>query len=221
MAAIYFAFNGKLESANALFPEVLFDPQLARGSSWINGQWWFHVSATDCENNGGYGVYNNCQLVQPDWQGVNNFMPGAPYTDTVEMRIPFSKIGFNPTTHHEMGIAFLVTNTANIFKLWPATADRNVPSTWSTAGISTFPVDIPEKQLHNVHIYPNPVSEMLVLEGIQQGAIIKCINISGQIALQVLYDGTPIEVSNLLPGLYHLLIIQGDNIIHQQNIQKL
>src|SRR5690606_27195184 len=46
MAAMYFAFTGKLESANALFPEVMFDPQEIKGNNWVNGQWWFHVSAT-------------------------------------------------------------------------------------------------------------------------------------------------------------------------------
>ncbi len=57
--AMYFAFTGKLESAMALFPEVLTDGENKGGANWVSGQWWFHVSATDCENNGGYGVYTN------------------------------------------------------------------------------------------------------------------------------------------------------------------
>src|SRR5215217_7344287 len=42
-SAFYFAFSGKLGSANMSFPEILFDPRLQRTSKWIRGQWWFHI----------------------------------------------------------------------------------------------------------------------------------------------------------------------------------
>ncbi len=136
MNVMYFAYAGKLESSNALFPEVLVDPQNAKSSAWTSDQWWLHVSATDCENKGGYGVYSNCAVTQPGWEGGPNFTSGAPYTDTVEIKIPFSKTGFDIVTQDSMGIALLVTNTFSIFRLFPYTANRNIPSTWTTATFS-------------------------------------------------------------------------------------
>lgn len=136
--AMYFAFYGKLQTANALFPEVLTDGANVGGSSWVAGQWWLHVSATDCENQGGYGIYNNCKTVQPDWEGAPNFIMTGPPTDTVEMRVPFSKVGFDPATMESMGMMMLVTNTATIFQGYPAAADRNMPATWGKATFGKF-----------------------------------------------------------------------------------
>lgn len=181
MTAMYFVFTGKLESANALFPEILFDPQEAKGSAWTGGQWWMHVSATDCESNGKYGDYGNCKAVQPDWQGAPNFTMGAPYTDTVEIKIPFSKIGFNPATQNTMGIAFVVTNTATIWKLWPATADEEVPSTWSQAVVSKFPVGINENQTSKkITVSPNPAFDQVTLNGLEKDAVITIYDVTGK-----------------------------------------
>lgn len=129
---LYFAFTGKLESANALFPEILIDADNQRAATWQTNDWWFHVSATDCENKGAYGVYNNCMLVQPGWRGVPNFSPGMPMTDTVEIAIPLSKLETTIQAGNTINISVLVTNTFSIYRHWPATADRNNPSTWGT-----------------------------------------------------------------------------------------
>jgi hypothetical protein len=219
--ALYFAYTGKLESANALFPEILIDPQLAKGSLWTNGQWWFHVSATDCENNGAYGVYNNCQLIQPDWEGANNFVAGAPYTDTVEIRIPFSKINFNPATQSEMGIVFLVTNTASIWKLWPSTADRNIPSTWSGATVSKFPLVVNEPAPAIIKIYPNPAQTSIMFEGIMADSEIKLADVTGRVVVAQYYTGQPLTISSLLPGVYNVQVYHHGLLIAKQTIQKL
>jgi hypothetical protein len=137
--AMYFAFTGKLESAGTLFPEIVFDPQLQSSSSWVGGQWWFHVSATDCENNGAYGVYTNCLPVQREWNGAPNFTAGPPLTDTVEIRIPFSKISYDPASASQLGVAFVVTNTMSLWRLWPSGADKDIPSTWGRALFAALP----------------------------------------------------------------------------------
>lgn len=160
--AMYFAYSGKLESANALFPEVLLDPQNIGGNSWSNGQWWFHVSATDCEDSTNYGIYNNCMAVQPDWQGAPNFTMGAPMTDTVEIRIPFSKVGFSTATMDTMGISMMVTNTVSAYHLYPTTADRNMPNTWAKATFSKVYAGISSLQEKPLPIiFPNPVKNEL------------------------------------------------------------
>ena len=144
MLNLYFAFAGKLEtnSLSAMHPEVLIDPQNKKGNSWSSDQWWFHVSNDDCYNDGGYGVFTNCTASPTDWTGVPNYSPGPPFTDSVEIKIPYSKIGFNSVTQNTMGLAIVITNIQTFFYEWPTSADRNKPATWAEARINKFPVDV-------------------------------------------------------------------------------
>lgn len=218
--AIYFMFSGKLESANALFPEVLFDPQYAKGSAWTSGQWWFHVSATDCEHNGAYGIYDNCLATQPGWEGAPNFTMGAPYTDTVEIKIPFSKLGINPFVTEKMGMALLVTNTATSWKLWPAIADRNIPSTWSTAIIGKWPAALHEiSEQKNSKIYPNPAHDVLTIE-VSKTATITMVNITGQELLrkQISTGTQTLNISGLPKGTYTVCLREGNDLVHYEKL---
>ncbi len=203
--AMYFAYTGKLESANALFPEVLTDAAHMGGSSWVNGQWWLHVSATDCENNGGYGVYTNCLATQPGWEGAPNFSAGPPMTDTVEIKIPFSKVGFNPATMDTMGMAFMVTNTANIFRLYPTGADRNVPATWADATFSKEHVSIAHQGIQSsISIYPNPACDVVCVKGAEQGSSVYLRDITGRLLQErIVFSSTEIlPVSEYPAGMY-------------------
>lgn len=206
--AMYFAFSGKLESAQALFPEILTDAANAGGTAWKSGQWWLHVSATDCENEGGYGVYNNCKVTQPDWTGAPNFDMTPPNTDTVEIRIPFSKVGFNIATQDTMGMVMMVTNTATIFKLYPQTADRNVPSTWAKATFDKFPVNIPSTPTTTFKIYPNPANDVINLSGIDVPATISITDLTGK-TLQKIATGkseATVLLSNYASGTYVITV---------------
>ena len=206
--AMYFAFTGKLESAMALFPEVLIDGEHKGGTSWVSGQWWFHVSATDCENNGGYGVYTNCQATQPDWVGAPNFSPGAPMTDTVEIKIPFAKTGFNPATMDTMGIAFMVTNTASIFKMYPASANRNQPATWANATFSKIPAGIATiSEAGKVIVYPNPAKDVLHVSGIEKGSVLQVKDMTGKLLHSNVINQT-IEIIPLLGFARGMYIIE-------------
>ncbi len=208
MQNLYFAFFGKLESnsLSQMFPEVLVDPQYARGSAWSSGQWWFHVSATDCENDGAYGIYNNCMATQPGWQGVPNFSPGPPYTDSVEMKIPYSKIGFNAVTQYRMGLAVCITNTNNVFDLWPTAADRNVPSTWSEAHINKFPVNITNVEQVAWKVYPNPATNIINVSGVQKGAQVVLYDVYGKkMHEQIATDSKhQINTATIPSGVYYL-----------------
>lgn len=215
--AMYFAFTGKLESANALFPEILTDAANAGGASWSNGQWWLHVSATDCEHNGAYGVYNDCKLTQPGWEAGPNFAAGAPVTDTVEIKIPFTKVGFNTATMDTMGIAFVATNTANVFKLFPASANRNQPVTWAKATFSKIPADVSviENRMKIV-VYPNPVTDQLFIDGLPEGEELTITDLSGKIISSHSTTGyiTKISLQQLASGWYIIKLanVYGGNL---------
>lgn len=218
MQNLYFAFCGPLESyiVSAMFPEVLIDPQQLGGSAWQNGQWWFHVSATDCENNGGYGVYNNCQVTQPDWEGAPNQVPGPPDTDSMEMRIPYSKLGFNAVTQYNLGLAFVITNTTNLYYTWPPTADKDVPSTWADAKIIKFPVGTQNVESNkSVSIYPNPAANQIKINGLKNGCHVKLIDALGKVVkTEYLSTGdNAIDISAIPAGVYQLQLVESDAII--------
>lgn len=206
--AMYFAFSGKLESANSLFPEVLADPKNTGGSAWSNGQWWFHVSATDCEDSTGYGIYNNCMAVQPDWLGAPNFTVGPPATDSVEIRIPFSKVGFDPVLMDTMGIVMMVTNTATAYHLYPTSADKNTPDTWAKATFSKFYAGINAIQdKKGPDIYPNPVTDVLHVDMHDTDAKLAITDMFGRILYSQNGSGkAAIPVSSYSPGIYTISI---------------
>ena len=156
---LFFLFAGNLES-QFRFPEILLDMNNSKSTSWQSDDWWFHVSATDCENQGAFGVYSNCLLVQPDWLGVNNITQGLPLTDTVEIAIPFSKIKQTSGILFNIGICFNLFNVVSATNTWPPSANINDPSTWANAALPTplcEPTTLTEEHSFAfVHVYPNP-----------------------------------------------------------------
>ena len=114
-------------------PEIFIDTDNDKNANWQTDDWWFHVSASDCEARGTYGVYNDCSVVQPDWQAVPNFpmTPNPPPLDTFEVSIPLAKLGVG--TGSTVGIAFRVEWVPTMFGYWPSSASPDSPATWGTA----------------------------------------------------------------------------------------
>jgi len=155
---LYVAYMGNLASANVRFPEINVDVNYDRSLAWQADDWWFHVSATDCESQGEAGNYDNCQLVRPNWIGMPNFVNGGPTVDTVEIQIPFSTIQLDIQTVDTIGLAFNVSNTFNAWEYWPAGAEVNSPASWGKAVFESNPstgllehVDLP-----SLPFFPNP-----------------------------------------------------------------
>ncbi|MCX6834744.1 MAG: SBBP repeat-containing protein [candidate division Zixibacteria bacterium] len=123
--------------AGLCLPEIFVDTDNNKNADWQNDDWWFHVSASDCEAQGTYGVYTDCSIVQPNWQAVPNFAmtPNPPPLGTFEISIPFSKLGVGVGS--ALGIAFRVEWVSpSMFGYWPATATPDSPATWGNAIIS-------------------------------------------------------------------------------------
>lgn len=153
---LYFAFIGKLESGNVRFPEICLDTRNDKSFFWEGDDWWFHVSATDCDYNGAPAVYTDCALDQDDWLAMPNIVQGLPIVDSIEIAIPFSKV--NLDSKDTFGIAFNVTNTFSTWNFWPEEAELNQPATWATACFSqTTSSGIPFiSDRVEIEIYPNP-----------------------------------------------------------------
>lgn len=207
--ALCFAYLGHLESAMR-FPEIYIDPDNSKSAAWEGDDWWFHVSATDCESQGAPSVYTHCNLIQPGWQGVPNISPGNPLTDTVEICIPFSKIGNGLSPGDTIGISFAVTNTFNAWNYWPAGAGINSPATWGSAvicsgGLGTLPTGYDP-----AGVYPNPCRDYFHIRGELPPDGLHCsiLNSIGMVLLhEQLYDAAQgLPVDQLPAGTYILRI---------------
>lgn len=136
-ANLYLAYVYEGNDSGALaFPEVLIDPERDRSSGWLQDDWWFHVSGSDCEASGSYGVYTNCAIEHPDWSGKPNFemSPNPPPLNEFEMRIPLGKLGI--AVGDTLGIAFTVEYVPDRRGVWPAEAEVASPDTWGSARVS-------------------------------------------------------------------------------------
>lgn len=164
---LYVAFVDHLQSSNIRFPEILLDVNHDKSPSWMPDDWWFHVSATDCESQGQPNNYDSCQLVRPNWVAANNFDQNPPQTDTVEIKIPFSTIHLNSNTTDSIGIAFDVTNTFNSWEYWPAAANYNSPASWATGILGCSSLLNKAKlnsPIETISIYPNPSNGHVVVD---------------------------------------------------------
>lgn len=160
---LYFLFRGYLES-EIQFPEIYIDANNSKDSTWQSDDWWFHVSATDCDNMGAPDVYTNCQEVQTDWLGVNNIQPGAPVVDTVEIAIPFSKIGFDPSAGNPMGLAFGLNNVINMVNTYPQGANMHIPASWLTVMVLPCFAATHDLTQADFSVFPNPTKGELTVQ---------------------------------------------------------
>jgi hypothetical protein len=178
MDSIYFLFVDYLESKNGfpMFPEVTFDINYSRSSIWEPDDWWFHVSATDCDYQGDHDVYTNCAAVQPDWFGVSNFLPGPHITDTVEISIPLTKVGI--TIPDTIGITLGTSTTTGSRQLWPLTPNIDNPSNWGTAYLLA-PTGTSQRSNEPLTIGPNPVTNELSVSA-EAPVSVRLIDLLGQ-----------------------------------------
>ncbi|MEI6090657.1 MAG: T9SS type A sorting domain-containing protein [bacterium] len=211
-ANLLFAFcdNLKIAQYQFRFPEVLFDINNTKTTTWDTEDHWFHVSATDCNSKGKPKDYTNCLLVQPDWLAEKNFMD-ANFNDTVEISIPFTKLGINPEQNKIFGIAFDVTDTQTFWVFYPATATMNKPSTWADAEIISGN-GINDEENNSILIYPNPANNYIEIRKPTDDSEIRIFNSIGEC---VSISGTDvkalstklIDISELPAGLYYCIVV--------------
>jgi hypothetical protein len=215
---LFVAYLGHLESAFR-FPEVVLDINNDKTSSWMADDWWFHASASDCVSNGAPNNYDNCLVQQPDWDAVPNMTPGAPFTDSLEVKIPFITVGIDLPTHHTIGLAVNVTNTSSIWNYWPSGAKSLDPSTWASAEFCSGSVATKEIPGYSIpDIVPNPFSShTLVRTQIELfNATITIHDSFGRMARHLSsVSGESFEIArnNLASGLYFIQIIQDHKLI--------
>ena len=138
-SSLLFAFiSDRKGNAGEVHPEIYVDSNNDKSLGWLADDWWFHVSATDCDVNGAYADFSNCSVTQPDWQAARNpTPPDFPPMDTTEVRIPFAKIG--AVIGDRIGIAFNVHYHEGedrlLEGLWPVYAKMVQPLSWGNAVI--------------------------------------------------------------------------------------
>lgn len=127
------AYISDLNPSRTLFmPELVIDTAFDRATAWQPDDWWFHVSASDCQSSGRWGDYSTCLVVQPDWIGVPNYPmnnPAPALIEQFEISIPLSKLGLTPGD--TCGLAFTVAFITDQRAFWPPTASIWQPGSWA------------------------------------------------------------------------------------------
>lgn len=215
---LYFAFVGNLQSASRI-PEIIIDTDNGKETSWQSDDWWFHVSATDCEFQGQYGNYDNCELVRPNWLAEKNIAEGPPkppYIDTIEIGIPLITLDIDISD--TIGISILLTNIFSTWEHWPTEANRFNPNTWGTAIFNCESQSnniINKKPYSSIKVYPNPSQGQLHIKFSELQYIkeysIKIINNSGKILQTIDNINDNLGVINLnidyiTDGIYFVII---------------
>ena len=99
------------------------------------------------------------------------------------MYISFNKLAIDPLTTDTIGLAFMVNNTNGLWRIWPDSADRAVPSQWAHAILRDPATSIdPEAGIQHLRLYPNPGSQRLgiIYEGAALLNGIQLFDISGK-----------------------------------------
>lgn len=112
------------------FPEVMLDVNNDKATRLASDDWWFHVSATDCSAIGRLDDYKTC-VPEADGWAANNF-PAGTLIDIVEIAIEFETLGIDPTQEQDVGLLLRLSDTQGFAAHWPAAADPQDPSSWST-----------------------------------------------------------------------------------------
>ena len=224
---LYFAFKGGLQSSGNYFPELVIDAEWDRASSFQQNDWWFHVSATDCEYNGQYGNYTNCQIVRPGWEALPNYS-STRSVDSVEIKISLNMLGVQ--IGDSVGIAFLLNNFMTI-KQYPVSANHLVPSTWKPFVLAQPMItNLKENVLHNtLSLWPNPAEDYVTVQFNLQtsnSAWFTILNNRGQVIDQGVWDkvqlsqGKRINLSNYDKGLYVLQLITDRGLVRERFIKN-
>jgi hypothetical protein len=218
---IAFCKNLKISGYQFRFPEVLLDIKNTKTKNWDEDDHWFHVSATDCNSKGHPKDYTNCLAVQPDWQGEKNFMDPN-FNDTIEISIPFTKIGLNPKQNKLFGIAFDVTDTQWIWEYYPQPATMNDPSTWAVGEIIEDANSVIDKKEEIINIFPNPANNNISISFSNSELLNKSISIYNSLGIKIkhfdekgLVGQSTINLSNdeFQCGVYYCTLNTGANKI--------
>ncbi len=208
--AFYLLYEGYIETA-LKFPELLIDADFDRSGRWEQDDWWFHVSATDCVFQGQNQNYDSCITQPTSWWGMPNMIRQSWKVDTVEMYIPFSKIGKTINDLDSIGICFeMMSAMGGAYSYFPPNAHIDTPRTWSKAVIERpepISTHILELESLEAKIYPNPSSSGQVklswtgtaVESIKVGDILGNTILDRPVAG---FSSTSIDLGNQPEGVY-------------------
>ena len=132
-ANLFFGFRDVADPEKLLsrVPEVVFDMLNDRKTTWNEDDWWFHVSARDCQSQGRFNDYKTCLLEAAGWEANNQ--RGMEKPEIFEIRIPYTYIGLKRGRETRFGIAINVTDTKTTWNFWPQNAVLANPSSWGEA----------------------------------------------------------------------------------------
>lgn len=67
-------------------------------------------------------------------------------------------------------------------------------------------VGVSDPALSEINVYPNPTTDELMVIGVENGSLVEIFDLNGRAVRKEIYSGSAITLSDLKPGVYHLVI---------------
>ena len=67
-------------------------------------------------------------------------------------------------------------------------------------------VGVSDSALSEINVYPNPATDELMVIGVENGSLVEIFDLNGRAVRKEIYSGSASNLSDLKPGVYHLVI---------------
>jgi L-ascorbate metabolism protein UlaG (beta-lactamase superfamily) len=132
---LYFAFEfDENPGGKVIAPEIYIDADNGKTNDWASDDWWFHVSAKDCDAHGGFGSAGECAEVRAQWTACPNYRPVHPPIplEAIEIEIPIDVVQVGVGKPFGLALAGLCW-PSDTQAHWPEGASIESPATWGEA----------------------------------------------------------------------------------------
>ena len=136
---LYFAFEfDENPGGKVVAPEIYIDADNGKTNDWASDDWWFHVSAKDCDAHGGFGSAGECAEARALWTACPNYRPVDPPIplEAIEIEIPIDVLQVGVGKPFGLALAALCW-PGNTQAHWPEGAAIERPATWGEAVLAS------------------------------------------------------------------------------------
>ncbi len=169
----------------------------------------------DIDNAGGNG-YDNDYQVRYVWNQANSGKGTSAQANVlggwlIEIALPWTYFDENYTALEGALIGMDVSSTDNDGSgrdgthAWMATEDNGWwnPAVFGQVELGTLvSTDILENKVVQLQIYPNPASDVLNIQGLEEGTLVEIYGAAGSLLKKVQLSGGTVNVSDLAKGVY-------------------
>ena len=168
---LYFAFEfDENPGGKVIAPEIYIDADNGKTNDWASDDWWFHVSAKDCDAHGGFGSAGECAEARVLWTACPNYRPVNPPIplEAIEIEIPIDVVQVGVGKQFGLALAGLCW-PGDTQAHWPEGASIEHPATWGEAVLVGEEVGTIEVRYLGANGWALTIEERVLIFDYQEG----------------------------------------------------